>query len=50
MPCFLFLLLHFSFIFLLAPSLAFDFALVEINATLITEASLIFDYAFKGDL
>ena len=46
---FLFLLLHFSFISSLAPSLAFDLALVEANATHVTVASLNLQYVLKGD-
>ena len=44
-----FLLLHLHIIFLLASFLVFDFALVGTNDTHVTETSLIFDYAFKGD-
>ena len=44
-----FLLLHLPIIFLLASFLVFDFALVGTNDTHVTETSLIFDYAFKGD-
>ena len=41
----LFLLLHFSFISSLAPSLALDLALVEANATHVIVAFLIIDFA-----
>ena len=44
-----FLLFYVPIVFLLAPFLAFDFALVGTNDTHVTETSLIFDYAFKGD-
>jgi hypothetical protein len=46
----LFLLLHLSFISSLAPSLAFDFALVESNATLVTIASFVIQHMLKGDI
>jgi hypothetical protein len=44
-----FLLLHLSFISSLAPSLAFDIALLEANATLVTITSLIIQHMLKGD-
>ena len=44
-----FLLLHLPIIFLLALFLAFDFTLVGTNVTHVTEASLVFYYAFKCD-
>ena len=47
---FLFLLLHFSFISFLAPSLALDLALVEANATHVTIASFVVQHMLEGDL
>ena len=41
----LFLLLYLSFISSLAPSLAFDLALVEANATCVISAFLMIDFA-----
>jgi hypothetical protein len=46
----LFLLLHLSFKSFLALSLAFDFALVETNATHVTIASFVVQHFLKGDL
>ena len=46
---FLFLLLHFSFISFLAPSLALDLALVESNATHITITSFVAQHMLEGD-